>query len=65
MIVYVIDAEGCNDGIIPQQHYLLKTKHNKIIKSFEEYESYGDSIFSLGHHRLFYLYNIGIRKLKL
>lgn len=59
--------------IIPQQHYLSKTKLNKVIKSFEEYDSYGDiyvmsydgSIFSIdGHHRLFYLYNIGIEEIE-
>ncbi|QVK16827.1 ParB/RepB/Spo0J family partition protein [Mycoplasmatota bacterium] len=59
--------------IIPQQHFLSQTKLNKVIKSFEAHDSYGDIyvikydnlIFSVdGHHRLFYLYNIGVEEIE-
>ena len=59
--------------IIPQQHYLSKVKLDRVLKSFDEYDSYGDifvidykgSIYSVdGHHRLFHLYNQGVREIE-
>lgn len=59
--------------IIPQQHYLSKVKLERVSKSFDEYDSYGDifvieyqgSVFSVdGHHRLFHLYNQGVKEIE-
>lgn len=60
------------DSIIPGQHYLSKEKYNRISTYFEKTSSYGtiyviqykDKLFSIdGNHRLYYLYNHGVKTL--
>lgn len=59
--------------IKPQQHYLSKNKLDRVLKSFDEYDSYGDifvilyrnSVFCVdGHHRLYHLYNQGVEQIE-
>lgn len=61
------------NDIIPQQHYLSYEKYDKVIESFKDFKSYGDIYviryrniwFSVdGHHRLYYLYKNGVKKIK-
>ncbi len=61
------------NDIIPQQHYLSKVKLDRVAKSFDEYDSYGDifvidykdCVYSVdGHHRLYHLYNRGVREVQ-
>lgn len=59
--------------IIPQQHYLSKPKLNRVLKSFDEYDSFGDIFVILykdlvfcvdGHHRLYHLYHQGVEQIE-
>lgn len=59
--------------IIPQQHYLSKPKLDRVLKSFDEYDSCGDifvilykgSVFCVdGHHRLYHLYHQGVEQIE-
>ncbi|MCK4551976.1 MAG: hypothetical protein KAU02_03590 [Tenericutes bacterium] len=60
------------EDIIPQQHYLSVDKYNAVKENMTKINVYGDifvieyknKIFSVdGHHRLFYLYKMGVEEI--
>ena len=57
--------------IIPQQHYLSKTKLDHVRNTWDKHSDYGEinvikynnKYFSVdGHHRLYHMYQLGIRE---